>query len=65
MQRVYIVFHHLPEREIYHTVPCHGRLAGELRRHDFELVMPAAVACASVARMFMAVIGDLDLYGAQ
>jgi len=67
MQRMYFVllFQHILKRRIYHTVPCYDRLAGELRRHDIEPVMPTATVCANMQGMLVAVIGDLDLSGLQ
>jgi len=63
VQRVYVTFHHLCQRGIYHTVPRQGRLAGELRGHDLKLVMTSAIARAGVPRVLVAVISDLDLRG--
>lgn len=65
VQRMNVVLHHFTERGIYHTVPRDGRLAGELRRHDVEPVMPAAIACTGVSCVLMAFVNDLDLGGLQ
>ena len=60
-----IVFHHSTECGIYHTVPCHGRLANELLRYDIEPVVASAIARTGMSCMQVTVIGELNVQGLQ